>query len=132
MGKARLERIKQKYWSNTQPVKPQKEFVFNFYCEQCEKLYGEKNILRVMALPSDKELYKLIESMCKFVPPLNVFKRTFILFGCQKCNWQKFTKLDALIYHKIINPDICKNCTLDICLFVDCTIGGFIYDKTKI
>lgn len=126
MGKSRLARIK-KYWSSEKPLAKNSNYSINLYCE-AKTCIDKHSIMLPCELPNDKELNTLLKKNfgLKILPPLKVFKRTYIYFKCPICGWEKFTKLQQIIEEKYINVDICKDCSSDTCLWVNCSRGGYL------
>lgn len=129
----KLKQAKKDLWNSDQPKFNEPKIKLT--CEKCEKLnlnFDEETGFPLMMpheLPNDKDLKLFLKQHYKFIPSLNLFKRSYIFFVCPKCGWRKFTKLQNIIEEKYIDVDICKDCKHDVCSWINCTNGGYIKNK---
>jgi|WetSurMetagenome_2_1015567.scaffolds.fasta_scaffold44185_6 hypothetical protein len=106
-----------------------KGYIVNTICEKDnEQMYP-------IEMPKENsELIKMIEKRFNYKKPFVLTKTQFakiirggyILFECKKCGFKKMIKTEEILVQGYINAKICKTCPLDVCLWVNCTLGGYI------
>lgn len=107
----------------------QKSQPINIHCEKCKT-----GIPIPVKMPEGKELIKLLKNKYNYKKPtilnektfIKLIHRSYIRFQCPNCKWEKMTQVNELMIQGFINANICKNCELDLCLWVNCGNGGYI------
>lgn len=108
----------------------EKNFKINIYCEKCKKA-----IMLPVEMPQTKnELIKYVKDKFDYSKPFiltekqfdKLIRSSYIRFKCPKCNWEKITKLQQILIEGFIDASVCKNCELDVCLWINCKKGGYL------
>lgn len=82
---------------------------------------------------TNNEIVKLLKETYHYNKPLFIHKKTFakiilrtyVRFKCTKCCYEKLTQIQELLIQGFIDSNICKDCDLDTCLWINCKKGGY-------
>ncbi len=104
------------------------------FCEKCIMDNDEQIVLPVEMPKSRNELINYMKEHFNYNKPFilsnkqfeKLIRQNFIRFKCPKCGWEKISKLQEILIQGFINAYVCKTCELDVCLWVNCTKGGYI------